>query len=126
MSNVNLIKREPINIVLGDGQEHSLKMTLNALAELEDKFGTVDLAFEELSKGSIKAIRFVLWAALLHEETDDRPALTEKKVGNLIETVDLPEIMGALTKAVESDVPIDTPAEADYKEVSKEASSPNE
>ena len=51
----------------------ALLFDLNAFAELEDKFGSLDQAFQKMQQGSVKATRTLLWAGLLHEdETLDR------------------------------------------------------
>lgn len=103
MSNLNEVKSKGTSIKLNDGVERELKFTLNALAELEDKYGTVDAAFAELDKGSFKAIRFVLYAGLLH--TDEN--LTERQVGNLIDTNSLQDMIKQLGAAFDADMPKD-------------------
>ena len=81
MANLKEVRPDAIKITLTDGIERTLEFTLNAMAELEDKYGSVDKAFEALDNGSIKAVRCVLWAGLIHAE----PNLTEQEVGNLID-----------------------------------------
>lgn len=100
MANVDLVKRKPVPIVLSDGKERHLKYTLNALVEIEDKYGTVDAGFELLDKGSIKAARFILWAGLIHED----PALTEVEVGALMDMAYMQELMQTMGSAMKSDV----------------------
>ncbi len=101
MSNLKDVKSKGTPITLCDGVERELKFTLNALAELEDRYGSVDEAFKALDKGSIKAVRCVLWAGLMH--TDEN--LTEKQVGNLIDTKCMEDIMAQLGAALNSDMP---------------------
>lgn len=101
MANVKEVKQKAITITLSDGVERTLKFTLNAMAELEDKYGSVDAAFEALDKGSIKAVRCVLWAGLIHAE----PNLTEQEVGNLIDVQYMQNLMGSLEDAFASDIP---------------------
>lgn len=108
MSNLKDVKSSGTPITLNDGVERELKFTLNALAEMEDRYGSVDAAFKELDKGSIKAVRFVLWAGLMH--TDDN--LTERQVGNLIDTKCMEDIMTQLGVAFKNDVPADENAPA--------------
>lgn len=100
MANVDLVKRKPVTIVLSDGKERHLKYTLNALVEIEDKYGTVDAGFELLDKGSIKAARFILWAGLIHEDPD----LTEIEVGSLMDMAYMQELMQTMGNAMKSDV----------------------
>lgn len=101
MSNVNNVKSKTTPITLSDGVKRELKFTLNALAEMEDKYGSVEEAFKALEKNSIKAIRFVLWAGLLH--TDEN--LTEQQVGNLIDVQCMEEIMSQVSTALNNDMP---------------------
>lgn len=44
----------------------TLLFDLNAFAELEDKFGSLDQAFQKMQQGSVKATRTLLWAGLLY------------------------------------------------------------
>lgn len=101
MSNVKDIQNKPIKITLTDGVERTIRFTLNAMAELEDKYGTVDAAFEQLDKGSIKAVRFILWAGLIHEDPD----LTEQQVGNLIDIQYMQSLMTSIGTAFDADMP---------------------
>ncbi len=101
MSNVRDVKPRVKTVTLNDGVERELRFTLNAMAELEDKFGSIDAAFKALEDGSIKAARFILWAGLLHgDET-----LTEKQVGDLIDMSSLGIIMNGMTDAITEDMP---------------------
>lgn len=97
--NVDKVKREPVYVELDKKRE--LKFTLNSFAEMEDKFGSVDLALEKMEKGSIKAVRFMLWAGLIHEDDE----LTEKQVGNMIELQDLQELSDKMNKVMTNDLP---------------------
>lgn len=101
MANLKDIKNQPVKITLTDGVERTLRFTLNAMAELEDRYGSVDTAFAKLDEGSIKAVRFILWAGLMHED----PNLTEQQVGNLIDVQYLQELMNSVETALDSDLP---------------------
>ena len=108
MSNVADVKSKTVKITLNDGVERTIKFTLNALAELEDKFGSVQAAFDKLEKeNSMKALRAVLWAGLLWKEPD----LTEKQVGDLIDLSLMQDIAQSLNDAFEADMPQDNIAE---------------
>lgn len=101
MSNVADVKSKTVKITLNDGVERTIKFTLNALAELEDKFGSVQAAFDKLEKeNSMKALRAVLWAGFLHED----PNLTELAVGNLIDIAYMQELVDSLGEAFEQDM----------------------
>lgn len=101
MSNIKDAKVKGTPITLCDGVQRELKFTLNALAEMEDHYGSVDKAFEALDKGSIKAVRFVLWAGLIHSDE----SLTERQVGNLIDVQCMEDIMTQLNSAFDSAMP---------------------
>lgn len=106
MANVRDVKSKEVKLTLNDGVERTLKFDLNAMAELEDEYGSVDAAFEMLDKNSIKAVRFILWAGLMHED----PSLTLKQVGSLIDVQYLQELMGSLGEAFQADLPTEQPA----------------
>ena len=101
MSNLNAAKPRVKTITLNDGVEREIKFTLNAMAELEDRYGSVENAFKALESNSIKAARCILWAGLLH--TDE--GLTEQQVGNLIDLDILNEVMESMTEAMGNDMP---------------------
>lgn len=101
MSNVRDAKPRVKTITLNDGVERELRFTLNAMAELEDKYGSVDAAFEALNKGSIKAARFIMWAGLLH----NNEGLTETQVGDLIDLDCLSAVMESVGNAMGDDLP---------------------
>ena len=101
MANLNDVKEKVAEITLRDGVKRPIRYTLNALAELEDKYGSVDAAFEALDKGSVKAVRFILWAGLI----SDSPELTEQHVGNLIDVQYLQDLIGTLGTSLENGLP---------------------
>lgn len=101
MANVNDVKNKVVKLTLLDGVERTLRYDLNAMAELEDKYGSVDAAFEAMDRNSIKAVRCVLWAGLLHED----PSLTEQKVGSLIDMRYLQDLMSTVGEAFNADLP---------------------
>ena len=108
MANVISMKSKNTKITLLDGVERTLKYDLNAMAELEERYGSVEEAFKMLEKNSIKAVRLVLWAGLVHED----PTLTEQQVGSLIDLQYLQDLMGSLEEAFNNDMP-----ESDGEEV---------
>ncbi len=58
---------------------------------------------EALNSGSIAAIRFVLWAGLVHEDEN----LSEHYVGNQIDLSDLEDLAEKMNKAMMGDLPQD-------------------
>ena len=101
MANVKDVKAKAVKITLTDGVERTIKFTLNAMAELEDRYGSVDEAFKQLDNNSIKAVRCILWAGLTHEDPD----LTEQQVGNLIDIQYMQDLMASLGSAFDADMP---------------------
>jgi len=101
MSNLRDAKPRVKTITLNDGVEREIRFTLNAMAEMEDRYGSVDAAFKALDSGSIKAARFILWAGLL----DGDPSLTEQQVGSLIDIGLMNNIMEDLGQALNEDLP---------------------
>ena len=98
-SKVNEVKIKNIPVILD--KERTLRFDLNAFAELEDNYGTIDEALGAMEKGSIKALRAILWAGLMHE--DD--SLTLKDVGRLITLGDLPKLTEGIQQAISNSVP---------------------
>lgn len=82
-----------------------LLFNLNALCEIEDKFGSVEKGISVLSpeKGlpKMKDIRFVLYLALKHEDEN----LTEEKVGGFIHLKNIDKVIEGLAKAMDESTP---------------------
>ncbi|MNU64661.1 hypothetical protein D3C71_539430 [compost metagenome] len=65
---LNTIRKvNPVTIFLG-GRERVIQYDMNAFAELETRYGNMDLAVKALSSGKVKDVRVSLWAGLIHEE----------------------------------------------------------
>lgn len=101
MSNLVDARAKITHITLRDGVKRELLYTLNAMAELEERYGSVDDAFKQLEAGRIKAIRFFIWAGLLHTEE----GLTEMQVGDMIDMKCLEDIMATVGEAFNNDMP---------------------
>lgn len=101
MSHAREIKVSNVSIVLD--KPRTLQYDLNAFIELEDLYGSIDDALNEMDKGKnkIKAIRAVLWAGLIHEDE----SLTPKQVGAMINLSKLEEVTEALMRAIEAAMP---------------------
>lgn len=84
-------ERGEAKVVLG-GVEHTLRYDLNALVELEEKMG-IPLSEMGETKISIKNVRSMLWAGLIHENAD----LTEVEVGSLVDMDNMAEVQEAIT-----------------------------
>lgn len=90
-----------IGVAINLDKERRLIFDLNSFCDLEDKYDTVEKAMVEMQKGSIKAIRYMLYLGLLNEDEN----LTERKVGKLIKIENLREVMAALTTAIAISTP---------------------
>ncbi|MDQ7790138.1 MAG: hypothetical protein RDU41_08810 [Clostridia bacterium] len=93
----------PIKVQLD--KERSLHYDLNAFIALEEYYGDVDSALAAFETGSMKALRSVLWAGLIHE--DD--SLTPKDVGVLVMVSDVERITAAMMEALERGMPAGAP-----------------
>ncbi|MFV9511805.1 hypothetical protein [Tepidibacillus sp. LV47] len=96
---VNDIKAKLIPIILD--KERHLKFDLNAFAELEELYGDFQTAMDAMQKGSIKAIRAMLWAGLIHEDK----SLTVEDVGSMIDMSNINEVVGIISKAISEAMP---------------------
>ena len=81
-------------------KERHLLFSLNAIDEMQDKFGGFDRLDTVLSgKDSIKNLRWLLTVLLNEGAADDEEPLTEKQVGKLIHTGNFAEVKTAIFKA---------------------------
>ena len=101
MANLNEARAKVTHIKLTDGVEREIRYTLNAMAEMEDRYGSVEAAFKALEANSMKAVRFFLWVGLMHNEE----GLTEQQVGALIDIQCMEEISAAMESAFNNDMP---------------------
>lgn len=91
--------RYPINI---GGQERHLLFSLNALDEIQDKFGGYDKlgeVFDQDNKDWIKNTKWLL-ALLINEGAEEgEQEVTEKQVGRWIHTGNIVEVQSAILRA---------------------------
>ena len=95
---------KPIAIPLALDKPRTLKFDLNAFAELEEVYGSMEQAFAAMQSGSMKAARTLLWAGLLHEDEN----LTPRKVGAMVTLENLEGVMDSITTALLEAMPQDT------------------
>ena len=101
MAEIKNVRTKAKTITLNDGVERELRFTLNAMAEIEERYGSVEKGFEAMQNNSFKAIRFVLWAGLM----ESAPELTERQVGSLIDTQSIEDIIKSMSDALDDDMP---------------------
>lgn len=98
-----------------DGKERFVRFDLNAFAEMENIFGSMDAANEALSKGSIRDVRTVLWLGLIHDqaildEVTGEPIkykITKYEIGKWLTPQNMKEVMQKLSTAINGSVPED-------------------
>ncbi len=93
------VKEMAVSLVLD--KPRTIKFDLNAFAVLEDKYGSMEKAFQAMQSGSIKAARTLLWAGLLHEDEN----LTERQAGGMVTLARMEEVMDSVTKALTEAMP---------------------
>lgn len=88
-----------------NGKEYSLLFSLNALDEIQDKFGGYDKLSEVFNENNPEWIKQTKWllTLLINEgllsEDEDAKLLTETQVGRLISVGNLPDIQNAIFSA---------------------------
>lgn len=91
--------RYPVEIA---GKTYHLLFSLNALDEIQDKFGgydKLDEVFNQDNKDWIKNTKWLL-ALLINEGAEEgEPELTERQVGKMIHTGNIFEVQTAMMKA---------------------------
>lgn len=90
-----VMKDEGVKVTL-KGKEFEVKFDLNALCNLQEKFGDISEAFDGLEQSDFKSIRSLLHVGLANGENIN---ITEQEVGALIDLTNLNDVVDALTKA---------------------------
>lgn len=120
MSNIRKLRPDPIKMDIGD-KERVIKYDLNAFAELEKRFGSVEKAMKELQDGGMQSIRMILWAGLIHEEANIDPNtgeptsynITPFQVGSWIDPRMLQEVSQSMGEALSHAMPESAVKEAE-------------
>lgn len=94
------IRDKKIKIEVGN-KIRFLSYDMNAFAELEEMYGSVENAMSALRSGSIKSAISVLWAGLIHEDEE----LTPKDVGKMFDLKQIKELGELIGKAIKQAVP---------------------
>lgn len=94
------LRNKGIKFTLGN-KEYELKFNMNTFCELEEVYGDINKAFEDLQLMKIKAIRALLYAAIKVE--DD--TVTLKSVGDLLQLGDLERLGTVINRALSESMP---------------------
>lgn len=84
------------------GKEYNLLFSLNALDEMQDRFGgydRLDKAFDSSNENMIKDLRWLLTLVINEGLEEGETELTERQVGKLIHIGNLPQIKDAIFAA---------------------------
>lgn len=99
-SNLKSIKPKKAKIKIGE-RELDFILDLNAFAEIEDNYGTINDLMDKIQIGSIKAIRCVIWAGLQNNENPP----TEKQVGASIQFGEIENLSLIIAEAMGASLP---------------------
>lgn len=85
-----------------NGRKYSLLFSLNALDEMQDRFGgydKLDKAFDKNNPDMIKDLRWLLTLIINEGLEDDEQMFTEKQIGKMIHLGNLNQIKNAIFNA---------------------------
>jgi len=103
-SEAKVMKDEGVKVTLGN-KEFEVKFDLNALCNLQEKFGDFTKAFDGLEKQDFKKIRALLHVGLANGENIK---ITEEEVGALINMRNITTVTEAITQAFSDAMPSTT------------------
>lgn len=115
MTKLSDIKNTKRNTLMLNGKEYQVILNMNVLCELEEKFGSIEDSFNEVSTGKFSTIRTFLHIALKANEGLENS--TEQDIGRLIDYSDLENVLEVITNAMNNTLP-----EAEDTEVNTEDS----
>ena len=94
------LRNKGVKFTLGN-KEYELKFNMNTFCELEEIYGDINKAFEDLQLMKIKAIRALLYAAIKVEDN----SATLKSVGDLLQLSDLERLGTVINEALSESMP---------------------
>lgn len=94
------LKNKGVKITIGN-KEYELKFDMNTFCELEQVYGDINQAFDDLQNRKIKAIRALIYSAIKAE--DD--SVTLKQVGEMLTLSDMEMLGAAINEALEISMP---------------------
>lgn len=94
------LKNKGVKITL-QNKEYELKFDMNTFCELEEVYGDINKAFEDLQNKKFKAIRALIYSAIKAEDEN----ITLKEVGKMITLNDLEKLSTAINEALNMSMP---------------------
>lgn len=94
------LKNKGIRFKLNDN-DYELKFDMNTFCELEEVYGDINQAFEDLQNRKIKAIRALIYSAIKAEEE----SVTLKEVGRMLTLNDMERLGIAINEALNMAMP---------------------
>lgn len=112
---VEEVRNDSYYIGTFDCQQRYVRFDLNAFAEMEKIYGSMEAANEALSRGTMQDIRKILWLGLIHDqavldEVTGEPIkynLTVYQVGKWLTPSNMKEVMQKLMDAINGSLPED-------------------
>lgn len=83
-----------------NGKEYKLNIDFNVLSELEDVYGDIQTAFNDLQKMRIKAIKALVYSIVKVEDEN----VTLKEVGSMMGAEFFEEIINKIGKSMSTDL----------------------
>lgn len=113
VSNLSDIRNKKYSIGVFDGKERTIVFDLNAFAQMEEMFGSMDAAQASLESGKMRDVRTMLWLGLIHDEAVLDPEtgdpvsynITPYQVGGWITTYNMKFIIDQLQNAITGAMP---------------------
>ncbi|WP_163195587.1 tail assembly chaperone [Clostridium thermarum] len=94
------LKNKGIKINIGN-KDYELKFDMNTFCELEEVYGDINKAFEDLQNRKIKAIRALIYSAIKAENE----SVTLKEVGKMLTLNDMEKLGTAINEALNMAMP---------------------
>jgi len=94
------LKNKGVKFLL-KGNEYELKFDMNTFCELEEVYGDINQAFEDLQNRKIKAIRALIYSAIKVENEN----ITLKEVGQMLTLSDMEKLGTAINEALQVSMP---------------------
>jgi hypothetical protein len=94
------LKNKGIKLELNN-KEYELKFNMNTFCELEEVYGDINQAFEDLQNMKVKAIRALLYSAIKVEDE----SVTLKAVGTMLTLNDMERLGTAINEALSAAMP---------------------